>query len=119
MTPELVKGAMTIRIDVVPPWRRVRSGQATAADLRKLSEGAQKLAIHDLALFARQLLVTLNNEYAPEDRAFIAESLRVLAPGELTEQTIARLNGDQPPRFTLTRFADGPPAFRWKSATKD
>ncbi len=114
MTPELVQGMLTMMTEVQPGWQHVQRGQADVASLQKLSEGAQKMALHDLALFVRTTLAGVRNGYTQADRDFIATSLRALAPGEQTDATIARLNGEQPPLFMLTKFQGEPPAFQWK-----
>jgi hypothetical protein len=114
MDPAVIMGALTIRTDVVPAWQAVQRGRAGAAELTKLTEGAQKLGLHDLALLARGTLAAINQGYTQADRDFIAKGLRALVPGEATEAVIARLNGEKPPMFMLARFEGEPPAFKWK-----
>lgn len=63
-----------------------------ASDLLKLSEALQEAEVDDLALVVRQIYIFHQHGYSPDDLRFIATSLRRLAPGVRTEQTLERMS---------------------------
>lgn len=85
---------------VIQQWNSDIKKKITVEDdvLLRFSEGCQisapiELRFHELALVARQVLVARKGEYDDQDREFIARSLRQLAPGLITEETIRHHNG--------------------------
>lgn len=114
MTPGIVEQAIIVRGEVDPGWTKLCAGQLEPAALATLSEALQKVGVHDLALFVRQLRVAVNVGYEASDREFIAKGLRALVPGEVTEATIARLMGEPRGIRGIARFEGPPPDFKWK-----
>jgi hypothetical protein len=83
---------------VIQLWNSNIKKKTTIGDdiLLRFSEGCQSAApieprFHELALTARQVLVARKGKYDIQDYEFIARSLRELAPGDTTEETIRRL----------------------------
>lgn len=111
---DMVEKMGILRSDVTPAWTAIQQRTADAAAVARFSEGVQKLAVHDLALIARQTLAGMQLGYSKADRECIATSLRALVPGEVTEKTIGRLSGPEPPIRSITRFEGPAPDFRWE-----
>lgn len=61
-------------------------------DLLKLSEALQEAEVDDYALVVRQIYIFHEHGYSPNDYEFIAKSLRRLAPGVRTAQTLERMS---------------------------
>ncbi len=119
--PEVIKACLAIVKKVMPAWKALRekgiTRDAEYHALKDLSEGLREAGVHDLALFARQLMAARRNSYDPDDYPIIAAGLRKLAPGETIEKILARLggkNGREPLAFrSLTKLEseEGQPAL--------
>jgi hypothetical protein len=93
----------------VKAWETIASKRdQIAADgvLARFSEACQKAGIHDLALVARQLVVSRQGNLGRADHTFIAKSLRELAPGAITESTVKFLDN---PRIELRELISAEP----------
>lgn len=95
--PQVIQGLMAMVKQVTPAWKTLRE-QGIARDaeyraLKDLSEGLRAAGVYDLSLLARQLMAARRNSYDPSDYPIIADGLRKLAPGEQTEEILARLAG--------------------------
>lgn len=112
--PQLMQRCVAMWTRLAPAWAKLAGGSADVETATEISEAAQACELHDLALFARQLRVALNVGYQQSDREFIARSLRALVPGEATERTIARLNGEPAPIHSFSKFAGEPPVLEWR-----
>jgi tetratricopeptide (TPR) repeat protein len=95
--PEVIKAFLAMAKTVRPAWKTLREKGISAEEeyhaLKDLSEGFSEAGVHDLALFARQLMAARRNGYAPEDYPILVAGLRKLAPGEAIEAVLARLHG--------------------------
>ena len=107
---------------VMPAFQALHKDGITKGDeyhaLQNLSEGLRDAGVHDLAIFARQLMVACRNSYDPADfYPIIAAGLRKLAPGTAIEEILARLagkNGKETLKFRpLTKLEneEGQPAL--------
>jgi hypothetical protein len=97
--PEVIKGCLAMVQKVSPAWKTLReegiTKEAEYRALKDLSEGFGEAGVHELALFARQLMAARRNSYDPEDYPIIAAGLRKLAPGKPIEEILARLHGSK------------------------
>ena len=67
----------------------------TREELEQMSEVLQEAQVDDLALVTRQIFIVRQGRYMPTDHPFISKSLRRLAPGPQTEQTLKKLGGNK------------------------
>jgi TPR repeat len=116
--PEVIKGYMAIVNQVVPAAKALRKEGITKVEeydaIQDISEGLSEAGVHDLAIFARQLMVSHRNSYDSTDYPIIAAGLRKLAPGSAIEEILTRLAGKEPLGFrSLTKLEneDGQPAL--------
>ncbi len=71
----------------------------TSDDLLAFSECCQaaasiELRFHELALFARQMVIARNRNYSDQDKVFIEASLRQLVPQEDVNRIVERISGE-------------------------
>jgi hypothetical protein len=95
--------------ECVKAWEPIASsrGQIVADGvLVRFSEACQNAGIHDLALVARQLVVSRQGNLGRADHTFISTSLRALAPGSITESTLKFLDN---PRIELRELISADP----------
>jgi tetratricopeptide (TPR) repeat protein len=94
---EVIKGFKALGKQVMPAWKALRepgiTKEAEYKALQDLSEGLSEAGVHDLAIFARQLMASRRNSYDPTDYPIFVAGLRKLAPGAEIEQVLARLAG--------------------------
>ena len=89
-----IKGFMVMAKTGLPAWRKVakdRKAKAKDEVLVELAAACQEAQIDELALAIRQVLVARRGRYTPDDHPFISTSLKRLAPGKLTDETLERL----------------------------
>ena len=87
---------MALGRKVMPAWQVLIQGQSPAdPQLLAFSEGLQEAGVDDLALVARQIVVSRRGRFAPDDHPFLATSLRRLVPGASTEEILTKLAGDR------------------------
>ena len=106
--PEVIEGHLAMVKKVVPAWKALRDEKITRdaeyRALRDLSEGLREAGVHDLAIFARQLMAARRNSYDRDDYPIIAAGLRKLAPGEKIEEVLLDWQG----RMKRNRWHSGP-----------
>lgn len=93
---------------VIHLWNESLKSKSSADDkvLLKFAQGCQNAApieirFHELALVARQMVVSSKGRYDDQDREFIALSLRQLVPGPTTEETLRRLKDESQELFQV------------------
>lgn len=74
--------------------------------LGRLSVGCQEAGAHELALVARQLVISRQGNLGREDHTFLSKSLRALAPGEPSEAALKLLDN---PRIELRELVGAEP----------
>ncbi len=96
-SPEIAPARQEVG-QVIQLWKESLKSKSSADDqvLLKFAQGCQNAApieirFHELALVARQIVVSRKGGYDDQDRDFIAASLRQLVPGPITEDTLRRL----------------------------
>ncbi len=96
-SPEIAPARQEVG-QVIQLWKESLKSKSSADDkvLLKFAQGCQNAApieirFHELALVARQIVVSRKGGYDDQDREFIALSLRQLVPGPITEETLRRL----------------------------
>jgi tetratricopeptide (TPR) repeat protein len=93
---DVIRGCLALRKKAVPAIDRLRSASEPAVideALLQVAQGLQEANVHELALAVRQIVVARRKRYDPADHPFISTSLRKLAPGPATEETLKRLAG--------------------------
>jgi tetratricopeptide (TPR) repeat protein len=94
--PVAIRGFLALAEKGMPAWQQIaRQVDRPAKDavLEQLAAACQEANNDELALTIRQVLVARRKDFAPVDHPFISTSLRKLAPGKQTEQTLKRLGG--------------------------
>jgi tetratricopeptide (TPR) repeat protein len=94
----VIAGALALMKTGLPAWRKIADAEDKRVPNRvliDLASALQEAGVHDLALAAKAVLAARNNRYLPEDHAFLAASLKKLAPGEVTEATLKKLAGEK------------------------
>jgi tetratricopeptide (TPR) repeat protein len=95
---KVIQGFLTLAKTIKPGMEKLHAEQDPAKIdeiLVQLADGFQEANIHELALVARQMVVTRRRHYDPSDHPFITKSLRTLAPGPATEETLKHLMSGQ------------------------
>jgi tetratricopeptide (TPR) repeat protein len=91
---KVIQGFLALVKTIQPGMEKLQTEQDPAAVdeiLVQLADGFQEANIHELALVVRQMVVARRGRYVPADHPFISKSLRKLAPGPTTEETLKRL----------------------------
>ena len=113
----VIKGALAMAKQVQPAWKTLREEGLEKEEeynaLKDLSEGLNEAGVHDLAIFARQLMTVRRNSYDASDFPIFAAGLRKLAPGKAIEEILDRLAGNSLKLRALTKLEneEGQPAL--------
>jgi hypothetical protein len=94
----VIRGFMAMVKTGLPAWRRIVSDRKSKVDDAVLIEFAgacQDARIDELALAVRQVCVARRGRYKSEDHPFITTSLKRLAPGKETDETLERLKAEK------------------------
>ncbi len=114
---DVIKGASAMAKKVMPAWKALGQEKITRDEeyhvFKELSAGLSEAGVHDLAILVRQLMAARRNGYDRSDFPIFAASLRKLAPGKETEETLARLAGKTMKFRPLTKLEgeEGQPAL--------
>lgn len=95
--PELIENLITLGKEGWPDLQKLAENLPKRSEdelLMKLAVSCQKAGYHELALAVRQVLVARRACYKPQDHQFLAESLRKIAPGSTTEETLKAVSAD-------------------------
>ncbi len=94
---EVIGGFMALAQMGLPAWRKLRNARDEAVPDKVVMEigvAFQKAGAHDLALTACAVVAARRGRYQADDHPFISTSLKKLAPGEATEETLKKLAGE-------------------------
>jgi tetratricopeptide (TPR) repeat protein len=106
--PGIIERLIALR-GCVKEWEPIAAshGQIVATEvLVRFSDACQEAGIHELALVARQLVVSRQGNLGRADHTFISTSLRELAPGAITDSTLKFLDN---PRIELRELISAEP----------
>lgn len=93
---EVIQGFLAMQKKILPAIKNLKGQPEIGVayqNIKQLAEGFQEANQHELALLARQVMVSYRGRYEPSDHPFITTSLRKIAPGAETEATLKRLAG--------------------------
>ncbi len=91
-------------MNCLEPWQQIASsGNKLVTDdvIAQFSQGCQEAGLHDLAIVARQVLISRRGRFIPADHPFLAKSLRALAPGPPSEAALKLLDGPMLKLYSL------------------
>lgn len=92
--PAVIDSFMALTKQGLPNFELLKKSRPDRLEdepLIQLADGCQGSRNDELALVFRSAVIARRGRYTPADHPFIAQSLRRMAPGKVTEETLAKL----------------------------
>lgn len=100
---KVLEGLRGLKLKMLPAWAKMEQGKELPAAFGDIAAGAQQAELHSIAILARMLAADHQGKAGEGYHAFMAKSLRALAPGEAIEALLVDIQKPDRKLFSPAR----------------